>query len=277
MTGVNARLAPAYRLLPPAIRHRLRGLVVNGVLPMRLRRALSHTVLNHDDHAEQMIFDNWFGIFTPDLQREFGSSALLQELEATDVYASHRRLYEHGDGRDVIDRMLYTDVKSNLVELLMKQDQMSMAVSIESRVPFLDHKLVEFAARVPARYKIRGRAGKHVLKRALRGYLPAHIVNRPKQGFPVPFEAWLVDQFLDPVSRLLLDRTATERGWVNPTAVRRLLEEHRAGRRSAARQIWCLLTLELWARMFLDGDKTWRTNPGDIWESRPGVPVSVAV
>jgi asparagine synthase (glutamine-hydrolysing) len=158
----------------------------------------------------------------------------------------------------------------------MKQDQMSMAVSIESRVPFLDHHLVEFAARVPARYKIRGRAGKRLVKDALRGYLPAHIIDRPKQGFPVPFETWLLQRFFEPVSRVLLDRTATQRGWFQPAAVRGLLEGHRLGRRPASRQIWCLLTLELWARMFLDGDQTWRTSPGDAWDQRASEPLTMA-
>jgi asparagine synthase (glutamine-hydrolysing) len=104
--------------------------------------------------------------------------------------------------------MLRTDVKCSLVELLMKQDQMSMAASIESRVPFLDHKLVEFAASVPSRFKIRSHTGKHLLKQALEGLLPHTIIHRPKEGFPVPFDRWLRERFLVQIRSVLLDQHA---------------------------------------------------------------------
>jgi asparagine synthase (glutamine-hydrolysing) len=142
-------------------------------------------------------------------------------------------------------------------------------------VPFLDHKLVEFAARVPVRYKLRGRSGKHLLKEALKGYLPDRILNRPKQGFPVPFDRWLREQLLREAEGVLLGRAAGRRGWFRPAAVRRLLDAHRAGAQNATRQIWSLLGLELWAQMFLDGDLGWRDAPEDAWhESR--APVAAA-
>ena len=92
---------------------------------------------------------------------------------------------------DLLHRLLYTDIHTYLVELLMKQDQMSMAASIESRVPFLDHILVEFTARIPARYSIQGLSGKHILKLAVEDLLPRSIVYRQKMGFPTPWAYWL--------------------------------------------------------------------------------------
>ena len=91
----------------------------------------------------------------------------------------------------MLDRLLYTDMKTYLVELLMKQDQMSMSASIESRVPFLDHVLVEFAARLPHRLKLNGLTTKRILREAIRGLVPPAILTRPKMGFPVPFSGWV--------------------------------------------------------------------------------------
>ena len=93
---------------------------------------------------------------------------------------------------DLLQRLLYTDIKTYLVELLMKQDNMSMSASIESRVPFLNHVLVEFAVRIPQKFQIRRLAGKQILKKAVQDLLPHSIVYRPKLGFPTPWSGWLV-------------------------------------------------------------------------------------
>ena len=119
----------------------------------------------------------------------------------------------HGD---LLHRLLYADINSYLIELLMKQDQMSMAASIESRVPFLDHVLVEFTARIPAKYSIRGMAGKFILKQAVEDLLPKSIVYRKKMGFPTPWEYWLAGPQLDDLERMLLEPRSTERGLFEP-------------------------------------------------------------
>src|SRR5207253_10008750 len=120
-----------------------------------------------------------------------------------DPYVIQRAHFESGDNRSLLDRLLYADVKTYLHELLMKQDQMSMAASIESRVPFLDHPLAEFAASLPDRLKLRGWTTKYVLRRAMRAILPSAILDRRKMGFPVPVGHWLrgpyrrlVDEFI---------------------------------------------------------------------------------
>ena len=163
--------------------------------------------------------------------------------------------------------MLYADVKTNLVELLMKQDKMTMAVSIESRVPFLDHEFAEFAAGLPWRMKIRGRSVKAVLKNALRAHLPAAIVDRPKKGFPVPFPNWLRERFRHPVESMLLSKDSATQEWVRPDAVRQLLASHFTGEVDATRQVWNLLSLELWGRVFLKGERSWADWPEVNWPS----------
>jgi asparagine synthase (glutamine-hydrolysing) len=136
----------------------------------------------------------------------------------------------------------------------MKQDQMSMSASIESRVPFLDHVLVEFAARLPRRLKLSGLTTKRILREALGGLLPPGILTRRKMGFPVPFAAWVRGRWHSTAREVLLDRRARERGVINPAAVSRLLDEHARGRTAGADAIWALMNLELWYRTFIDGD-----------------------
>jgi asparagine synthase (glutamine-hydrolysing) len=141
-----------------------------------------------------------------------------------------------------------------LVELLMKQDQMSMAASIESRVPFLDHALVEFTASIPAKYSTRGMAGKCILKLAVEDLLPNSIVHRQKMGFPTPWAYWLAGPVLDNLRNLLMETRTLERGLFRAEGIRRLFAEHTAGHHDHGNRIWRLLNLELWQRIFLDGE-----------------------
>src|SRR5207249_8969160 len=142
--------------------------------------------------------------------------------------------------------------KTYLVELLMKQDQMSMATSIESRVPFLDHVLVEFVARLPDEWKLSGVTTKRILREAMKGVLPESILNRPKMGFPVPFASWTRGAWNASVREILLDRRSRERGLVDAQSVDRLLRDHAAGRAEGGDRLWSLLNLELWYRTFID-------------------------
>jgi asparagine synthase (glutamine-hydrolysing) len=255
MTALNARALGVYRVLPKLARSALRRALVNGPLPERLRRSLGHTFLNYDTMPDGLFLDSWFGVFPPAWQARAGTPSLRRELAETDVYASHRALFDAGHARDLVDRLLYTDIHASLVELLMKQDQMSMATSIESRVPFLDHHLVEFAATVPARHKIRRTSGKHLVKNALAGLLPDSIRHRVKKGFPVPWEQWLGERYAAPIERLLTESRSLDRGWLDAAAVRQLFADHRAGAANHSRQIWTLWGLELWARACLDGER----------------------
>jgi len=139
---------------------------------------------------------------------------------------------------------------------LMKQDQMSMAASIESRVPFLDHKLVEFTVRLPERLKLRhGRTTKYVLRRALKGLLPEPILARRKMGFPVPVGQWFRAEFRSVVDEYVLSARARERGIFNHDFVRALVTRHQAGENHSER-LWALVNFEIWLRRFVDGEET---------------------
>ncbi len=147
--------------------------------------------------------------------------------------------------------MLYADQKTYLVELLMKQDQMSMACSIESRVPFLDHEFVEFAARVPEGLKLRGGIGKFILKRAVEDVLPREIIYRKKMGFPTPLRQWLREPEAGPLLSQLRDRDGLLAAYIDFSYLDDLLERHRSGREDATDRIWRLLNLQLWGKIFI--------------------------
>jgi asparagine synthase (glutamine-hydrolysing) len=154
-------------------------------------------------------------------------------------------------GRDgtFLDRLLYFQLKTYLIALLMKQDKMSMAASIESRVPYLDHSVVEFAFSLPDRAKIRGRTGKRLLREASRGLLPPGIIQRPKQGFPVPIAQWFRVPG-NPFVEVLLDPGSLRDGLLEATYVRERIQRFLRGEPLSI-EIWALLNLELWRRTFL--------------------------
>ena len=140
------------------------------------------------------------------------------------------------------------------MRLLMKQDRMSMAASIESRVPFLDQPLVEYAAALPARFKLPAWKTKLVLREAVRGMVPPPILRRRKMGFPVPIGAWLRGPFRSLVDDLVLGPRALARGLFVPAVLRRLAEEHWSGAANHGERLWLLANLEIWQRVFLEGD-----------------------
>jgi asparagine synthase (glutamine-hydrolysing) len=137
------------------------------------------------------------------------------------------------------------------LDILTKVDRMSMAHSLEARVPLLDHKLVEFAARIPPELSLRRGTTKYLFKRAMRGILPETIIDRPKHGFGVPLGCWFRGRLSDVLQELLLSETVRRRGIFNPAYVEQLLRRHQRGR-PLDLQLWTLLSFELWCRTFLD-------------------------
>jgi asparagine synthase (glutamine-hydrolysing) len=132
---------------------------------------------------------------------------------------------------------------------------MSMATSVESRVPYLDHELVEFVMALPARYKLRAGRTKAVLRAALRGVVPPEILARRKMGFPVPLHRWFRGPFWPLVQEFVLGSRAARRGLFATSALRELTEGHRAGAAQHGERLWALVTLEIWQRIFVDGEE----------------------
>jgi asparagine synthase (glutamine-hydrolysing) len=224
-------------------------------LPARsaLRRRLSRTFLYLPADLPSLYFDN-FAVFGRERQRGMLMPDIERQVAGVDPYAAIRDYMARTDARTFLDQLLYADTKTYLHELLMKQDQMSMAASIESRVPFLDHPLMEFAARLPQRMKLRGLTTKYVLREAMRGLLPDAILTRRKMGFPVPIGRWFAGEYRRVLDEFVLGSRAAQRGLFRPDTIRRIVDEHTRGEGGHAERLWALVNTEIWHRLFLDGE-----------------------
>jgi asparagine synthase (glutamine-hydrolysing) len=217
-----------------------------------VRRKLSRTFLSLEPDLESLYFDN-FGVFRLGMQQNLLTAATKERTGSLDPYAGVRALVADCDADTLLNQLLYADTKTYLQELLMKQDQMSMAASIESRVPFLDHKLVELTARLPERMKLRGMTTKYILRESMKGILPEQILTRSKMGFPVPLGSWFRGPFRSVVDEYVLGERALARGIFERSFVKNLVAEHQTGLNHAER-LWTLINFEIWQRQFLDGE-----------------------
>ena len=242
-----------YGLTNEPLRRAVRRLA--GLVPAAgVRRKLERTFLFVPPDVESIYFDN-FAVFARSAQRGLLTPEA-RERAAGDL-DPYRRVTEYLAGTDaetLLERLLYVDTKTYLHELLMKQDQMSMAASIESRVPFLDHKLVEYTARMPERMKLRGWTTKYVLREAMKGVLPGEILTRGKMGFPVPVGRWFRGAFKGVVDEYVLGERARARGIFEPDFVRGLAAAHQAGAADHTERLWALVNFEIWQRQFMDGE-----------------------
>ena len=241
-----------YESLTPSF---LRQAVKSGVatLPNSLNRKLTRTFLTLEADIENLYFDN-FAIFNKKMQKRLLMGETKSRIDEENPYAELHHLMEATDAEEILDKLLYADTKTYLHELLMKQDQMSMAASIESRVPFLDHKLAEFTARMPTRMKLRGKTTKWILREAMKGILPDEILTRKKMGFPVPIGSWFRNEFRGVVDEFVTSERALSRGIFEPNFVREIVARHNAGENHDER-IWFLLNFEIWQRQFIEGEK----------------------
>ncbi len=235
---------------PGFFRDAVRGGV--ATLPASMSRKLGRTFLSRESDIENLFFDN-FSVFSKSMQMQLFSSKTRENIADLDPYTRQNGWIDKCDAEDVLDKLLYADTKTYLHELLMKQDQMSMAASIESRVPFLDHKLVEFTARMPREMKLRGGTTKWILREAMKGILPTEILDRPKMGFPVPIGGWFRGEFKHIVDEYVLGSRAMERGIFDAGFVKKLVAEHNAGANHDER-LWSLVNFEIWQRRFIDGE-----------------------
>ena len=249
---LNRRGMDAYRLLPAAFRRRVRDQIAGSrLLSGSLQRKMRHTFLGREDSFESLQLDNLYCAFSAEQQR----SLLRGWQPAPSPYENYLGYWNARPEASPLARMLYADQKTYLVELLMKQDQMSMANSIESRVPFLDHPLVEFAALVPDRLKIRGGTGKYILKQAVADLLPASIIHRKKMGFPTPLRQWLRGPGAGRLMETLRAPDGLLREYIEPAALETLMERHARGIEDATDRLWSLLNLQIWGDLFLTGKR----------------------
>lgn len=235
-----------YRALPRVVRQALYGMADPW-----LRGRSSYLVL---DYLRKATFDQelfWGGAinFTPRHKEQLLAGAERNAPADSHQYAQawHRMLLETDPSADYLKRMMYVEFMNRLPELLlMRVDKISMATSVESRVPFLDHRLVEYSMQIPSRWKIRNGQTKAILKEAVAGIIPDDIIHRRKQGFAAPMNEWLRSGWARFVEDTLLNSTLVRDGTFQRDEIRRLIEQHRSGQRDQGQNLWNLLNLTLW-------------------------------
>jgi asparagine synthase (glutamine-hydrolysing) len=200
--------------------------------------------------------------FFPVLHRErrlFTAEFLDFAKRLPDPRHAWQTMYEDAPAQDPLERLLYLDTKTYLAgDILTKVDRMSMATSLEVRVPMLDHQFVEWVTALPMEWKVQKGKQKYILKRlAERLGIPRTLLDRPKQGFQLPLVEWMRSEVKGEFLHVLLEPRSLQRGYFKPAAVRSLVDEHLRGRRDRSALLWQMLVLELWHRNFLDAIPAW--------------------
>jgi asparagine synthase (glutamine-hydrolysing) len=250
-------VAERYRRVPWLVR---RGLIepVSSLIPDALpRRSRLRQVKRFLEVAAQDLpsrYLRWVGYFTPLQKTSLYTNEFQHALGGHDAGGWLKGLFAAVDANvGVLDRTLAVDVQSYLpYDLLVKMDIATMANSLEARSPFLDHKVMEYAARLPAGLKVKGHALKYLLRRYADGLLPAAALNRRKMGFGVPVGDWMKGDLKALVDDALLSERTAARGYLRPDGVRQMLAEHHAGRQDHTYRLWALLWLERWFREVVD-------------------------
>ena len=252
-------LAQRYQHIPGALRKRLieplvmslpsmRGTSIKGHVRLAKKMARSASL----SPREYFLMNSTY--LTDDQKESLYAPGVRESIDGNAPWSRHMDYFEQVSGADFLNQMLYLDTKAFMVSLnLTYNDKMSMASSVEVRVPFLDWELAEWVAlNVPPSLKLHRGTTKHILREAMRPLLPPEVLEQKKAGFGAPADYWLANDLGEMVDDLLSDGNLKVRGLFNAAAVRRLVDEQRSGRHDWSLQVWQLLTLELWMRAFVD-------------------------
>lgn len=211
---------------------------------------------------------SYITLFSPESQRALiRDSACANDSDSS--VATLGKYFARCDGYDSLSRIMYTDLKTSLPDdLLALTDRMSMAASVECRAPFVDYELVELAGRMPSNLKVRGLTMKYLLKKAVAPWLPREVIGRKKRGFGAPVGAWLRRELQPLVQELLSEEQVRRRGLFQWPAVQSILRAHEHQSSDNTDQIFALIALEIWCRIYLDGQD---------WKSAPSITIEHAV
>jgi asparagine synthase (glutamine-hydrolysing) len=248
------KIARAYHRVPRFLRQGLIAPVVNS-LPVSTKnlsfeykgkRFVRSSAL---DVVER--HHSWFGSFSLDEQDRLLTQAIVDQTSG-EIYKDAREMLALCDATDEVERMQFLDINFYMAEdILTKVDRAAMAVSLETRAPFLDPRVAQFAASLPLSHKLHGSQGKYILKKALEPLLPTNILHRKKKGFGIPIAEWLKGRLNPLMHDLLAEPRLKDQGLFDPTFVSHLVREHETGVASNHKQLWTLLVFQLWYDRFL--------------------------
>ncbi|PYV68044.1 MAG: asparagine synthase (glutamine-hydrolyzing) [Acidobacteria bacterium] len=243
------RLSPLFRYVPQQAKSL--ALAAIAGIPRLRRPKLALQAWCETEEVSRLT--KWFPLLNSEMKSQLMSEELKRNLNDASPEQVFAQQLARADGADVLSRMLYVDTKLFLPDaLLARGDKASMAVSLEARVPLLDHKLVEFAASLPSGLKLKGLTRKYLLKKVARRLLPADVIDRKKEGFPTPLNTWFRKEARSFLRDNLSHSAVVRRGLFSPKYVNKLLDDHDSGRGDYAGLLWALVQVELWHRMFID-------------------------
>ncbi|NNL84284.1 MAG: asparagine synthase (glutamine-hydrolyzing) [Myxococcales bacterium] len=243
------RLSPLMRKIPQAAKRA--AIAALRRMPGCRRAKIALYALAQNDEATR--FTNWFPLFNHSLKSELVSQTQLKFPDVTETDRVFGAILDRSNTGIPLHRMLLVDMNHWLPDfLLLRGDKLTMAHSIEARVPLLDHKLVEFATSLPPRMKLRGLTRKFLLRKLARRYVPEDVIRRKKQGFPIPIHAWFRGAGRARLRDLLSRDTVARRGLWTGEVVEKLLNEHDNGVADHSYLLWGLASVEIWQQRFID-------------------------
>jgi asparagine synthase (glutamine-hydrolysing) len=250
------RLAERYYRIPAGIRDTVIRQAVELLPSSETKRSRVRDVKRFVEAASLPKVERylrWISVFDTQAKQDLTTEKFRQETQTNSAAAIIDPWFARANGSGIVDAALLADIMTYLPnDLLVKVDIATMANSLEARSPFLDHHVIEFAASLPEKYKLRGLTTKYLLKRVLRKLLPAQNLDRRKMGFGVPIGDWFRGELQPFLRETILSESALKRGLFKPEAVKRLVELHTRSERDYSHQLWTLLMLELWFQRFID-------------------------
>lgn len=250
------QLAEQYRRIPAALREVVLRRAIGAIPSSSTQRGRVKDVKRFIQSASLPKVERylrWVSVFDAAAKHELYSESFTRQTDEASAARLLDPWFARANGAGIVDAVLLTDIMTYLPnDLLVKVDIATMANSLEARSPFLDHHVIEFAASLPAKYKLRGLTTKYLLKRVLQKLLPAENLNRRKMGFGVPIGHWLRGKLQPFLRETILADAALKRGLFKQETVKRLVEQHAGGERDYSHQLWTLLMLELWFQRFID-------------------------
>lgn len=204
---------------------------------------------------EANYFDYWQRLIPESRRKSFFSDKVSQETKDYSVFDVFKNVLNGGRNEGILNKVLYFETKTFLAGLLVVDDKLGMANSLEVRVPFLDNQLVDFMQTVPSKYKFKQNTSKYLLKKTMENILPASILNRKKQGFTPPEQSWYKGPSMGYIKETLLSQRAIERNLFDMNYIRNIINQHVSGEVNHRLLIWSLLSFEWWCRIFLEGER----------------------
>jgi asparagine synthase (glutamine-hydrolysing) len=250
------RLAENYQKIPSLLRKIFVNAPINAFPVDELKRSRVRDLkrfIKSAEKSETERYFSWMSAIQPEMKQCFYTNEFRARLNGSDATSHLQRYFDKAANLGVIDKLLFVDQQTYLPnDLLPKVDIASMAVSLEARSPFLDHKLIEFAASLPENFKMNRLTPKYLLKKVAARLVPSEVIYRKKMGFGVPLGSWFRGEMKGFLQEVLLSEKSLNRGIIKPEFLQNLIDEHISAKRDNSYQLWTILMLELWFQRFID-------------------------